>query len=194
METKYHFDRNAILHSLRENIFDDIAAIYYLMYFEKEGRTGGVSSGEKPPLSLAPSPPTATVVHEVQSATAALPPPIQRSHPDQGAVQSSDDGVKISESGANGVTPQQPQLRPQARGGVKPRKRRFTVGGEADVQKYADEDEEAAEMLKKLQQQPALVEENASTIAVNSMAPNGATSNVSTFASSRHFFQQDSGS
>ncbi|KAJ3213166.1 hypothetical protein HDU67_003219 [Dinochytrium kinnereticum] len=169
MEAKYHFDRSAILHSLRENIYDDIAAIYYLMYYEKEGRSGGASGGDKLAIS-SPSPPIATVVHEVQSATAAFPPPIQRSHPDQGpgAMQTSDDGAKLTE-GANPATPPS-QLRPQARGGAKPRKRRFTVGGEADVQKYADEDEEAAEMLKKLQQQPALVEENASTTAVNAVA------------------------
>ncbi|KAJ3095045.1 Serine/threonine-protein kinase par-1 [Phlyctochytrium planicorne] len=166
IETKYHIERSAILHSLRENIFDDIAAIYYLLYYEKEGRAAGGAPGDKPSVSVSTSPPTASVVHEVQSAAAAFPPAIQRSHPDQTPTQVAPGSENPSESSG------QSQLRPQSRGSKQPRKRRFTVGGEADVQKYADEDEEAAEMLKKLQQQPTLVEENASTTAISNPAGN----------------------
>ena len=36
MEAKYKFERSAILEALRENIYNDISAIYFLLYYDKD--------------------------------------------------------------------------------------------------------------------------------------------------------------
>ena len=39
MEVKYKFERSAILQALRENIYNDISAIYFLFYYDKETKS-----------------------------------------------------------------------------------------------------------------------------------------------------------
>lgn len=39
MEVKYKFERNAILQALRENIYNDISAIYFLFYYDKDTKS-----------------------------------------------------------------------------------------------------------------------------------------------------------
>ncbi|KAJ3100883.1 Serine/threonine-protein kinase par-1 [Phlyctochytrium planicorne] len=163
METKYHIDRETVLHGLRENIYDDVAAIYYLLYFEKEAKTHHHSEVNSPGGSSAltvstHSPPQATVHEEAQSATAALPSQ-SRSPPQEAPAMGR---IEEDQPSADGGPS---QLRPQSK--AKPKKRRFTVGGEADMAKLADEDEEAADLLKKLQ---GPTEETMSQTAVNAPA------------------------
>ncbi|KAJ3116136.1 Map microtubule affinity-regulating kinase [Phlyctochytrium bullatum] len=168
MEAKYHIDRETVLHSLRENIYDDVAAVYYLLYYEKEAKPTGDASGKGLSVSTSPSPPIVTVEHEVQSATAALPSQHSRAQPPAEPAMSrieEDENKAVMAPGSPDVVPPPVQLRPAQK--AKPKKRRFTVGGEADMAKFADEDEEAAEMLKKLQ---APVEEAVSSTAVNAPA------------------------
>jgi hypothetical protein len=38
IEAKYKVDRSVIVQALKDNVYDDIAAIYYLLYYEKETR------------------------------------------------------------------------------------------------------------------------------------------------------------
>ncbi|TPX41494.1 hypothetical protein SeMB42_g05552 [Synchytrium endobioticum] len=148
IEIKYKVDRETIIHSLRENVYDDIAAIYYLLYYERATRD--MVAAEVAALSS----PT-TVIHAPA--------------PKAGAGNSSNaDKSDLKAIGEDDILPPSDEgLLPAARprpvanqsgkaggaGAAAPRKRRFTVGGEADVAKLADEDgtPEAAEALKKLQ-------------------------------------------
>ncbi|KAJ3146564.1 MAP/microtubule affinity-regulating kinase 3 [Irineochytrium annulatum] len=164
MESKYHVDRSLVLHALRENIYDDISATYLLLYFDKEARSHVTAEVEgKKQLSIATQAHThVSSAGESQSAAAALPPQIQRSHPEAAKVDGEEGGAGAA---ADGDMMPNLNLRPQTVR-AKPRKRRFTVGGEADVAKLADEDEEAAELLKKLQHQAPLIEDATSAHAV----------------------------
>jgi MAP/microtubule affinity-regulating kinase len=153
LESKYHIRRDAILHSLRENIFDDIAATYYLIACEKEGRSR--SNTESKPSNN--SPPSADLRQEPQSAMAALPPPIQR------PPAASSDPDNEEEGDSPGTLPAVNDASAKTK-----KKRRFTVGGENDMQKLADEDEEAAQMLQKLH----VIKDDRSNISPNStMSP-----------------------
>ncbi|KAJ3073074.1 Serine/threonine-protein kinase par-1 [Podochytrium sp. JEL0797] len=132
METKYNIDRDTTLKALRENKYDDTAAIYYLLYFEKfthgsrrvSTQPSGMPSINTTGGSLGP--PMASPSNAAHSAQAALP----------------------SQTGAVGVSPGMdedsehasplPQLRPP--GNKVDSKRRFTVGSENDAQKLSEED------------------------------------------------------
>jgi MAP/microtubule affinity-regulating kinase len=207
METKYRIDRDTIIKSLRENLYDDVAAIYYHLYFEKESKSS--PTGSSPSSSSSPSngplsvktngPPQATPKEDPQSAMAALPtqaprppasfPPTSSSGSPHGSKSGMGQNmIRIDEDAPLPPVspPQQPasstsaendvagplpgaQARPLVK--AKPRKRRFTVGGEADMQKMADEDEEGSEMLKQLQNQPKSKDDGVSNVAMASALP-----------------------
>ncbi|KAI9351791.1 serine/threonine-protein kinase MARK2 [Zopfochytrium polystomum] len=167
LETKYHIDRETVLHSLRENLYDDVAANYYLLYYEKMGK---LHATEAPPaITIAThSPPIATVHDEVKSAQAAFPSVVPALDTSGSAEQTQME--RIEEDGVaplNGPPPV--NARPLVK--AKPKKRRFTVGGEADMQKMADEDEEAAELLKKMQVGGGVqsIQEEAPAMAVSNL-------------------------
>ncbi|KAJ1552172.1 Serine/threonine-protein kinase par-1 [Cladochytrium tenue] len=181
LETKYRIDRDSVLHALRENLYDDVAATYYLLYFEKAGKLHHSEPAPPPPISTN-SPPVASVHDEVKSAQAAFPPVVpqdaaatastvrQQANTSTGAPldQIDEDGPASGGSGSGG--PPAVMARPTSRV-AKPKKRRFTVGGEADVQKLADEDEEAAELLKKIQGNgsPHTIQEEPTAHAVSNL-------------------------
>ncbi|KAI8620738.1 kinase-like domain-containing protein [Chytriomyces sp. MP71] len=126
LETKYNIAPETVIKCLRENIYDDVAAMYYLLYYDREAKSR--RSSEQPngvpsiqiPLGSA-GPPLASPTDGPKSATAALP----------------GGGSKIPQ-----VEPTA-SLRPQPTGS-KDKKRRFTVGNENDAQKLADEYDGAA--------------------------------------------------
>lgn len=190
METKYHLDRETILKSVRDNVYDDIAAIYYVLYFDKSFKKDG-KIAEAPPSSSAISTSTTAspaaskpivVASSPSAAPASATTPAPTSHPQAIRTEALKDAPDLSstpkepkdgkesegseEEGQSDMVPA--MSRPKAKQ-VQPRKRRFTVGGEGDVAKYADEDEEAAEGLKKLQQLPEGV--RPSTTVPPSMIP-----------------------
>ncbi|KAJ1558107.1 hypothetical protein HK096_003516 [Nowakowskiella sp. JEL0078] len=136
MEAKFHIDRDSLLKGLRENVYDDTTSIYYLLYHEKNTRSQIAAEVAKLPKIIVPE---ALETRNKEKETKEKQPPAM------GAIE--EDGVMPGEA-AEGVAP---LARPALK--AKPKKRRFTVGGEADVAKYADEDQEAAELLKKVQNQ-----------------------------------------
>ncbi|KAJ3234146.1 Serine/threonine-protein kinase par-1 [Chytriomyces hyalinus] len=136
LETKYNISAESVQKCLRENIYDDVAAMYYLLYYDKEAKSrrpsevpngGGVPSIQIPVPS--DSPPLASPVDAPKSATAAMPSQQQQQQQQQ-PISSPPSTTTKPEFGAS--------LRPQATG-AKDKKRRFTVGNENEAQKLADE-------------------------------------------------------
>ncbi|KAJ3087093.1 Serine/threonine-protein kinase par-1 [Quaeritorhiza haematococci] len=210
IETKYQLPREQIVHSLRENIYDDIAAIYYLLYYEKNTRDKiEAEMLASPAIVQLPSP----AEDKALGATATQHPPQHAPHAPTNHLSgrsTANDGsrgaaagfgmTRIDEDGVlPSTTPAQPQTAagattPAAAAGAnaasgnvdqvapmpqrrqlqaKPRRRRFTVGGEADMAKYAEEDEEAAELLKKVQggNTPTTVKDDTSRPTVGRTLP-----------------------
>ncbi|KND04485.1 CAMK/CAMKL/MARK protein kinase [Spizellomyces punctatus DAOM BR117] len=156
LENKYHIDRETIIQKLRENVYDEVSSIYYLLYYEKDTRANIAAELAANPTTQVPSPTTPS------------PAPV---HPHLQGLRDSGLGTSFSSSQGAGSKPvmmridedgvlQSPEPAPAPPSQARPvlptskptRRRRFTVGGEADMAKYAEEDEEAAAMLKKLQQ------------------------------------------
>ncbi|KAJ3401293.1 Serine/threonine-protein kinase par-1, partial [Chytridiales sp. JEL 0842] len=187
MEAKYRIDRDTIVKSLRENLYDDVAAIYYHYYYEKENKLSPTSSSSPTPLAVKTNgPPQATPRDDPQSAMAALPTQAPRSAQKSASPQGSKSGVNnMSAIDEDSVLPPVQQGNNSAENDMasplpsgakslikaKPRKRRFTVGGEADMQKLADDDEDGAEMLRNLQNQPKAKDDGVSNVAVASALP-----------------------
>ncbi|KAJ3053396.1 Serine/threonine-protein kinase par-1 [Rhizophlyctis rosea] len=166
MERKYKIDRESIIKGLRENVYDETTAIYYLLYYEKDMRAQlAIEVAGMPAAAPLPSP--APTITQMES-------PISPTHGrESSAMGSKPLMMRIDEDGVL-PSPAQPPAGAPATGGeiaaaqsrkpavqTKPRKRRFTVGGEADMAKFADEDEEGADALKKVQhkeegQQPSI--------------------------------------
>ncbi|KAJ3297919.1 Map microtubule affinity-regulating kinase [Borealophlyctis nickersoniae] len=155
MEQKYKIDRETIVQGLRENVYDETTAIYYLLYYEKDMRVNltadvtalpASASNTLPAISGPPS------VHEPATSpvAAAVPHGRDSAGAKPAMMPIDEDGVLPPPPAPTAAPPPAPV---QARQLLKtqPRRRRFTVGGEADVAKYADEDQEAAELLKKVQ-------------------------------------------
>ncbi|KAJ3314019.1 Map microtubule affinity-regulating kinase [Gonapodya sp. JEL0774] len=145
MVSKYHIDRDTVTRSIRENQYDDVAAIYYLAYYEKQAK------GE---ISMSPT-------------TESGPPPplvggkLKETEPSKtpaGMHRIAEDEV-LPALPSNGTPKAAPTASATAAANAAARKRRFTVGNDKDVQNMADEenDPEAKEVLKKLQalQNPA---------------------------------------
>jgi len=182
MVAKYHLEKEAILKSLRENMFDDIAAIYYLLYHEKAMRAqvqAEVNALQKPmstAITLSTDlqlPPPAFSPRPIAADTAQSPtPPFITSKSASTAANNNNGLSPVDEDAVITISPL-----PQSTGNdlllknrqavptttvpaaaVKSdaaRRRRFTVGGEADMQKFIDEDEkihEVATALKQIQQ------------------------------------------
>ena len=111
MESKYRIDRDTILKSLRENVYDDVAAIYLLLYHEKEVRANPNANTTSSTASTnaltvkTNGPPQATPrTDEPQSAMAALP----TQQPSQRPTSSSKDRPTSSSQRERGQT--QPPL------------------------------------------------------------------------------------
>jgi MAP/microtubule affinity-regulating kinase len=61
IETRFQLDREIVLKSLNEGLYDDISAVYYLIHYEKQTRgkiEGEIQAMGSNPLSLTPSPTT----------------------------------------------------------------------------------------------------------------------------------------
>lgn len=170
LESKFHIDRETVLHSLRENLYDDVAANYYLLYYEKMGKLQAQPASA--PLSISTnSPPQATVNDEIKSAQAAFPP-VSSSAEGKDAANAADmDKIEEDSAGPLGSS-----ARPMSK--QKPRKRRFTVAGEADMQKMADEDEGGAESMKKAQGERPMSQIGGGTHPIQEEKPSHGVSNL----------------
>jgi MAP/microtubule affinity-regulating kinase len=50
IEQKYKIEKDVILQAIRENIYNDLSAIYYMMYFEKQSKEMNGEKAELPPV------------------------------------------------------------------------------------------------------------------------------------------------
>jgi MAP/microtubule affinity-regulating kinase len=119
METKFHIDRETILRSLRENVYDDVAAIYHLLYHEKDlkGEHGEIKKLDMPPKpEKEPKTNPMTRIEEDQILATASPRP--------------EANTTAAEGGRNAPSAGR-------------RARRFTVSGtDTEVQKIIDTDKD----------------------------------------------------
>lgn len=135
IEAKFHVDRETVLKSMRENIYDDISALYYLIYNEKETR-GRIEA------DILNSPSIADRIFEQQKNIKA--PLMSRIEEDGTVVGSVENNSNV------------PQLRP-APAVAKPGRRRFTVGNDSEVTKFGEEDEDTPKQLSKMQKEPSAI-------------------------------------
>lgn len=151
IEQRFKVDRATIMKSLEEGAYDDIAACYYVMYFEKDTRAKiesevkTLASGNS--ASLLVSSPGTAIAKEVSSD--------DPSSPSRTAVYGKKPTAPAKKSGdeeEEGVS-ELPPVSKSAAKAVSPRKRRQTVGGAAEFSKLEQEEEEkkAAGALKKMQ-------------------------------------------
>ncbi|KAJ3238634.1 Serine/threonine-protein kinase par-1, partial [Chytriomyces hyalinus] len=137
LQSKFGIDKATALKSLRDNKYDDVAAVYFLLYFERHQRSrrnSKIPPGAVPAINTAISPPAASPTEGAFSATAALP---SQKHGDE-------------ENAQEQVSPL-PNLRSkvQAQKIADASKRRFTVGSDAEAQKLGtDEGEKKVGVLK----------------------------------------------
>ncbi|KAJ3089491.1 Map microtubule affinity-regulating kinase, partial [Physocladia obscura] len=153
LETKHNIDRETVLKSLRENKYDDTAAIYYLLYFEKFSRsrrnteqpgvptinTANVSSNS-PPLAS----PNDQTAHSAMAAIPSLSKPFGEtsSAAKTNSVVSAQANKIDEDSISDDVAPlPQSNLRPKLTAAKtnEAAKRRITVGSESDAHKRFDD-------------------------------------------------------
>lgn len=169
IEQKFKMPKEQIIASLQSNVYDDTAAIYYLMYYEKEKNGGKLlnsslnsPTGAKTSATSDTSPAVPPVLGDVPPALVTKTASQQSAGAQSGATgpqsaSTTKSGIPTIEEDAvlqtNAADALLRRPRPTAVVDSKSRRRRFTVGGEADMQKYADEDDgkEAQDVLRKLQ-------------------------------------------
>ncbi|KAJ3021939.1 Map microtubule affinity-regulating kinase [Thoreauomyces humboldtii] len=149
MVQKYSLDRDAILQKLKDNVYDEVSSIYYLLYYEKDTRKtiatelAASAEGNQTPLSpISPGTSGAPLKDTLSNAGSGSRPAMMRI--DEDGVLPSPDPSPVAPA------PPAVQARPAPTTKVV-RRRRFTVGGEAEMNKYAEDDEDAAAGLKALQ-------------------------------------------
>ena len=162
MESKFKLDRNTIQKSLQDSVYDDVAAIYHLLHHERQRESRGYLEDTSPFAPSAPESPlkasdivpsTQNPLKEIAAFNAkpgesrntdgAAPPANEPAGNSASHAAGQANMAIIAEDGANAnedtfsVTQVQ-----RAVAAAKPRRRRFTVGGEAPG-KAALEGEEA---------------------------------------------------
>jgi len=157
IEQRFKVDRETVMQSLADNAYDDIAAVYYLLYFEKETR-GKIESevqsmnANGPASSLLLSSPTTAIVAELTGPDAPATSPSRTAiytadaqTPTASTTTTAASMKKIGEDESTedefpSELSQSPALRPLKAAG--PRKRRCTVGGNAEFSKLEAEESE----------------------------------------------------
>ncbi|KAJ3132288.1 Serine/threonine-protein kinase par-1 [Physocladia obscura] len=178
LETKHNIDRETVLKSLRENKYDDTAAIYYLLYFEKFSRSRrnteqpampGINTANVPTVSPPLASPNEPTAH---SAMAAIPS-LSKQFGETAATITAAKANAAASAHANkidedfvsdNVTPlPQSNLRPKltAAKSNEAAKRRITVGSESDAHKRFDD----AQIPAAASGIPSVVEESSIGVA-----------------------------
>jgi MAP/microtubule affinity-regulating kinase len=126
IEQRYKIDKDTIVKSLKEGVYDDISAIYYLLYYEKEtrGKIEGEVHSMGPTSPVPKSLPGSSYTPAAANGAAAKP-----TVPDMNKI--AEDEVADEPAGLGG------NARPLQ--SAKPRKRRVTVGA-SDVDKPEKEE------------------------------------------------------
>lgn len=149
IEQKYKIERDAIIDGINDNTYNDLTAIYYLLYYEKSMRENIEKEfANSPTHVLLESPATKHVRTDSQQPTPSRISPA-------GMQRIEEDSVLPNQAQPlepkSVVVQQVPANYNQIRSTGSPRKRRFTVGGEA---KYdPNESEEAPTQLPQQPQQ-----------------------------------------
>lgn len=202
IETRFKVDRETVINCIKDNVYDDIAALYYLLYYEKETRgkienevmsmggpspmVHGRSSSVTSPATTFIDSPISPVTISSRSSSSSASSPSQQSTAASSAgaadvaaaarpvtaaaatgapkvpamVRIDEDGDALpaqpapSSSNATADASQQmADIKTRPLVSNKPRKRRVTVGGEAEMLKLGgDEDAQAAKnILKQIQ-------------------------------------------
>ncbi|KAJ3339763.1 Map microtubule affinity-regulating kinase [Entophlyctis luteolus] len=151
LESKYNIPADSVVKCLRENIYDDVAAMYYLLYYEKHSRSRRPSENVAavPAIQISGNnggsngPPLASPADGARSAAAAVPSGgahvYSASARPSGTGGASAQGAGQLHAGtadASGIPT--PQLRTQSPA-MKDKRRRFTVGSENDAAKISDD-------------------------------------------------------
>jgi len=154
IEQRFKVDRETVMQSLADNAYDDIAAVYYLLYFEKETR-GKIESevqtmnANGPAASLLLSSPTTAIVPELTGSDAPATSPSRTAvymkpvAAPSTAAAANMKNIGEDESAEDEMPAELPALsaaRPIKSAG--PRKRRCTVGGDAEFSKLEAEESE----------------------------------------------------
>jgi MAP/microtubule affinity-regulating kinase len=150
IEQRFKVDRATIMHSLTEGAYDDIAACYYVMYFERDTRTKienevkAMAAGGSGSL-LVSSPGTA-IAKEIAGDGQASSPSRTAVYSAAGKADKGADEDEEDEAPAEMAAPSKAKA-------VSPRKRRQTVGGDNEFAKLDAEETEkkTAGALKKMQ-------------------------------------------
>ena len=165
METKLHVDKGAIVRGLKDNVYDETMAIYFLLWQEKlrNGEAGVIKIGEQlalkdyhpaPTSPEAVRPASATTrrpKEETSSSSAASTPVTQRRPSSRAAPPSPSSGAATVSVPENANVPKD-ESSAAADAAAKQRvRRRNTLAGDTDIKKLAENDPEEAAMLKKLQ-------------------------------------------
>ncbi|KAG5463280.1 MAG: kinase-like domain-containing protein [Olpidium bornovanus] len=150
VETKFHIERASIIKSLRDGVYDDVAAVYYLLYHEREQK--GELAALGPPTTKVVAPPpqaggaTAAGGAKKESEMVPIDEDTVLQHAPARIARAGDSGEQMAAV---------PRASVRGSGNAVPRRRRFTVGGEADVARLAGEEEGGPAALKLLQERSA---------------------------------------
>jgi MAP/microtubule affinity-regulating kinase len=179
METRFGVSKDEIMKGLKENIYNENLAIYFLLYHEKSRNGEAVVAKISESLSIKNPLPQANAQHSDHRTAAAATSPIdtiaeegaseenlkqgESKVPDSAAAPAGAPRRKsninqepkfpppASSAGAAKVPTAETSAAPQARPTVATkRQRRFTVSGDAEMQKIADAQKEDQELLSKL--------------------------------------------
>ncbi|KAJ3205049.1 Serine/threonine-protein kinase par-1 [Entophlyctis luteolus] len=168
LESKYNIPADSVVKCLRENIYDDVAAMYFLLYFEKHSHSRRPSEnvGSVPAIQISGNsagsngPPLASPVDGARSAAAAVPSgsthayaaSARPSGPGGASAQGGAGQLQAGTADGNGVP--KPQLRAQS-SAMKDKRRRFTVGSENDAAKISDDSPDSPTAAKNV---PVIIE------------------------------------
>ncbi|KAL2911871.1 hypothetical protein HK105_208654 [Polyrhizophydium stewartii] len=138
IEAKYKVDRETVVQALRDNVYNDIAAVYYLLYYEKTTRDSVAADINAPDIIQMTSP---TRAKESSTSPGAAKAPQM---------------MRIDEDGVLPSNPEPPRPAPAAAAPAattttttSSRRRRATVGADAE-HKASDNEAESTEQLKKI--------------------------------------------
>jgi MAP/microtubule affinity-regulating kinase len=178
IEQRFKVDRETIMQSLTEGAYDDIAACYYVMYFERDTRTkienevkAMVAGGS---ASLLVSSPGTAVTKEVAGDGASSP-----SRTAVYAAGNNNSTAKGAEAEEEDDSPAE-MAAPSKAKAVSPRKRRQTVGGDNEFAKNEVEEAEkkTGGALKKMQVNDMTAKDPVPSTAPAKIKPLGPTASV----------------
>ncbi|KAJ1507513.1 MAP/microtubule affinity-regulating kinase 3 [Coelomomyces lativittatus] len=149
LEQKFHIGRDVILKSLRENLYDDVSALYYLMYHERD-RTGDYSRVNQvlndmtvPPAALTSTRESSSTLPRIsqEKGSHIVTSPTETDSTSSSAGGSPLKNVLHMEPTSNtAVSSTRPSLPTQRASSTAPRRRRFTMGTDQEKGSNSSQD------------------------------------------------------